>query len=117
MGGGREQEINVDATLSPDTSDRYDVFLFLNGSGDFAARTAAVVRRICETYFEGYYHLHIVDVQRDKLAAAHYNILLTPTLLVCRSSRPTIAAVGDLSHPDKLIAALRLPWSANAPLL
>lgn len=107
----------MDATLSPDNSDRYDVFLFLNGSGDLAVRTAAVVRRVCETYFKGHYHLHIVDVQRDKTAAAHYNILLTPTLLVCRSSRPMIAAIGDLSHPDRLVAALRLLWSANAPLL
>jgi circadian clock protein KaiB len=72
-----------------------------------SAQAIANVKRICEEYLSGSYHLEIVDLYQQPELAAGHQILAAPTLLKTHPA-PLRRIIGDMSRTDRLLAGLHL---------
>jgi circadian clock protein KaiB len=95
--------------------DRCELTLFVSGASELSARAIANARALCDTQQEGRYRLCVIDVHEGGGAAIHgaSMVLATPTL-VKSWPLPMRKFVGDLSHTDKVLAALGLPLADDA---
>jgi circadian clock protein KaiB len=85
----------------------YELTLFINGASDLSARAVTMAKHICDRLVV-HYHLAVVDIHEDPVAALGYEVLVAPTL-VKHWPRPVRKLVGDLSDTDKVLTALGLP--------
>jgi circadian clock protein KaiB len=92
----------------------YELTLFVSGASGRSARAIANARELCDVHLQGQHQLSIVDVHEDPSAVLRDGILAAPTLVKNRPL-PARKYVGDLSHTDKVLSALELPLTANAP--
>lgn len=90
----------------------YQLTLFVNGASDLSARAIANARELCESHLAGRYHLAIVDVHDDPAAVLSLRVFATPTLVKNRPP-PIRRLVGDLSHSDKVLLALDIPFTED----
>ena len=92
----------------------YELTLFVSGASGRSARAIANARQLCDVHLKGRHQLYIVDVHENPSAVLRDGILAAPTLVKNRPL-PARKYVGDLSHTDKVLAALELPLTENAP--
>lgn len=97
--------------LKPDCSQEikteYHMILFVAGDGPNSRIARKNLDRLCENELAGRCTLNIVDVLQNFKAAAENDILVTPTLLVCRPE-PGAMVIGNLNDHQKVRTALRL---------
>jgi len=89
------------------TSTQYHLILFVAGNGPNSSIARVNIAGICENELAGRCTLTIVDVLKDFSAAAENNILVTPTLLICKPE-PEVTVIGNLSDHEKVRRALNL---------
>jgi circadian clock protein KaiB len=94
----------------------YELTLFVSGASDLSARAIANVVALCEMHLAGRYHLAVIDVHADPVAALRSGVVVAPTL-VKNQPLPVRRHVGDLSHTDKVLLALELPGAKDAPIV
>jgi circadian clock protein KaiB len=85
----------------------YVLLLFVSGNSTHTPLALENVRRMCETHLADRHQLDVIDVQEDPRAAMVHNIVVTPTLLLL-SPPPPVTVVGDMTHTERLLEALRL---------
>lgn len=91
-----------------DSNDPYFFKLYVAGTSPRTERVIANLKRICEEEFAARYELLVVDVMSQPALAEQEKILATPTLIKERPL-PVRRIIGDLSHKEKVLAALGLP--------
>ena len=89
------------------TSRTYDLTIFVAGQTLPSVAAIENLRSVCETELAGDYHLEVVDVMKDPVAAAQHRILATPAV-VKRAPKPVRTIVGDLSDREKVMVGLDL---------
>ena len=89
------------------SSSAYHLILFVAGDETNSRLAKTNIQQVCDSELSGNCNLIIVDVLEDFQAAARNNILVTPTLLVCKPE-PGATVIGNLSDRKKLRAALGL---------
>jgi circadian clock protein KaiB len=89
------------------SANKYHLILFVSGDGLNSNIAKMNLARICENELAGHCISTIVDVLEDFSTAARNNILVTPTLLICKPE-PSVTLIGNLSDHGKVLAALRL---------
>lgn len=92
----------------------YELILFVSGASELSVRAIANARHLCELHLPGRYSLSVVDVHEDPAALISNRILAAPTL-VKNLPLPVRRLVGDLSHTEKVLLALDIPVTSNAP--
>ena len=85
----------------------YLLRLFVAGDGSNSKQALVNLRRLCHEHLNGHCTIEIVDVVKDFQAAIRDNILVTPALILV-APRPRVMILGNLSDPQKVLAALRL---------
>lgn len=85
----------------------FHLILYVAGDGPNSRIARENLARICENELAGNCTVRIVDVLEDFSAAAKDNILVTPTLLVCKSEH-VVTIIGNLSDHEKVQGALGL---------
>jgi circadian clock protein KaiB len=88
--------------------------LFVSGASDFSALAISNIRRICDSYLAGRYHLDIVDLNQEPDLAAEHQVLATPTL-VKDHPLPTCILVGDMSDHVRILLALDVTRTTGPP--
>jgi circadian clock protein KaiB len=81
--------------------------LFVVGGTERSRRAVANLRSICEELLEGRYLLEVIDLREFPALAGDRDILAVPTL-IRESPEPAVRLIGDLSHRDRVLAALGL---------
>jgi circadian clock protein KaiB len=85
----------------------YVLRLYVAGSTPQSSRAITNLKAICETHLRGRYELTVVDLYQHQERAQEDQILVIPTL-VRQSPSPVRRILGDLSHTDRVLAALGL---------
>lgn len=85
----------------------FQLTLYVAGDGPNSRIARENLARICEKELAGNCTVRIVDVLEDFSAAAEDNILVTPTLMVCKPEH-VVTIIGNLSDHQKVRDALGL---------
>ena len=88
--------------------ERFELTLIVSGASALSARAIANATSMCESHMGGRYHLSVVDLSEAPASIVHGQVLAAPTLVKTRPL-PMRKFVGDLSHTEKVLAALGLP--------
>jgi len=92
--GGHEQE-------------NYDLRLYVAGHSPKSVQAIENLRRVCDEYLPGRYHLELIDlVEHPKLARGD-EIIAVPTL-VRRLPAPMRKIIGDLSDTEQVLVGLQV---------
>ncbi len=86
---------------------RYVLRLYVTGMTTRGTRAIENVRAICDEHLDGRYELQIVDLYRQPALARDEQIIAVPTL-VKQEPPPRRRVIGDMSHPDRVLAGLDL---------
>jgi circadian clock protein KaiB len=86
---------------------RFRFTLYVAGETARSQQAYANLRRLCEERLGGDCRITVVDVVRDPEAAETGRVLTTPTV-VREEPAPPRRVTGDLSDPDRVLAALAL---------
>jgi circadian clock protein KaiB len=86
----------------------YQLQLFVSGVGSRSARAIVNVRRICEEYLRGRYHLVVIDISRHPERARTAQVIAVPTLIKVLPE-PVCSFIGDMSRTQVIINGRALP--------
>ena len=75
-------------------SPRYDLRLYVAGSGERSLRLIDCLKRACEKHAAGQYHLSVVDIYTQPEEAVKAQVIAVPTLVRHRPA-PLRIFVGD----------------------
>jgi len=101
----------TDETVA-DSGDQWDLCLYVTDRSPKCLRAIENLRRACDEYLAGHYHIEVVDLLENPRLAADDQILAVPTV-VRRLPLPIRKLVGDLSDNDRLLAGLQLRPSGS----
>lgn len=100
--------IDLPEALSPlPGEERFILRLYVAGCTPQSSRAISNLKRICEIHLKGRCDFRIVDIWQEKERAREDQIVVAPTL-IRRLPLPTRRVIGDLSHIDRVLAALNL---------
>ena len=91
-------------TLSDET---FLLRLYVAGQTPKCIRAFANLKRICEEYLAGRYHIEMIDLLQNPQLARGDQILAVPTL-VRRLPEPIKKIIGDLSNTERVLVGLDL---------
>jgi circadian clock protein KaiB len=88
-------------------SDTFLLRLYVAGQTPKCVRAYENLKRICEEYLAGHYHIEMVDLLHNPQLARGDQILAVPTL-VRRLPEPIKKIIGDLSDTERVLVGLDL---------
>jgi circadian clock protein KaiB len=91
----------------PETTETFLLRLYVAGQTPKCMRAFANLKRICEEYLAGRYHIEMVDLLQNPQLARGDQILAVPTL-VRRLPEPMKKIIGDLSNTERVLVGLDL---------
>ena len=100
----QQHNIAAPAVLSPEV---FLLRLYVAGQTPKCIRAFANLKRICEEYLAGHYHIEMVDLLQNPQLARGDQILAVPTL-VRRLPEPIKKIIGDLSNTERVLVGLDL---------
>jgi circadian clock protein KaiB len=101
-----QQQQNIAEPVVPGT-DTFLLRLYVAGQTPKCIRAFANLKRICEEYLAGRYHIEMVDLLQNPQLARGDQILAVPTL-VRRLPEPMKKIIGDLSNTERVLVGLDL---------
>ncbi|GFO59991.1 KaiB 1 [Geomonas silvestris] len=87
----------------------YAFRLFVSGMTPNSLRAIENIRAFCQQHLEGRYRLEIIDIYQQPQCAKEHQIVAVPTL-VKQTPPPARRFIGDLSHTDRLLRGLGMPY-------
>jgi circadian clock protein KaiB len=100
------QQLNTSPPLAL-SSDTFLLRLYVAGQTPKCVRAFANLKRICDEYLAGRYHIEMVDLLENPKLARGDQILAVPTL-VRRLPEPIKKIIGDLSNTERVLVGLDL---------
>jgi circadian clock protein KaiB len=97
----------------PDTTETFLLRLYVAGQTPKCMRAFANLKRICEQYLAGRYHIEMIDLLQNPQLARGDQILAVPTL-VRRLPEPMKKIIGDLSNTERVLVGLDLRPAGRA---
>jgi circadian clock protein KaiB len=90
-----------------DSSEPWELRLYVTGWSPKCLRAAENLRRACEEHLPGRYQIEVVDLLENPRLAAEDQILAVPTV-VRKLPQPIRKIVGDLSDTERVLVGLQL---------
>lgn len=87
--------------------DFWELRLYVAGQTARAMTAFANLKKICETYMAGRYHIEVIDLLESPGLADGDQILAVPTL-VRKLPEPIRKIIGDLSNTERVLVGLDL---------
>jgi len=88
-------------------SDIWELRLYVAGQTPKSLTAFANLKKICEEYLQGQYHIEIIDLVKQPHLAKEYQIIALPTL-VKKLPPPIKQIIGDLSNEEKVLVGLEI---------
>ena len=102
----------LEGTARAGDTQNYVLQLYVSGSTPRSVVAIENIRRICDEYLSGRYHLQVIDIYQQPEFARSEQIIAAPTL-VKQLPVPLQRFVGDLSDEKKVLVGLGLQSSAG----
>jgi circadian clock protein KaiB len=93
--------------MDAETSQVYELRLYLAGQSPKSVRAVENLRRACEEHLPGRYRIELIDLLDNPHLARGDEIIAVPTL-VRKLPQPVRQIIGDLSDTEKLLVGLQL---------
>ena len=90
-----------------DQTESWNMRLYVAGQTPKSLRALANLKRICEEYLAGKYHIEIIDLLENPQLASSDQILAIPTL-IRNLPEPMRKIIGDLSNIERVLVGLDL---------
>jgi circadian clock protein KaiB len=87
------------------TTDIWELRLYVAGQTPNSIRAFANLRKICEEHLKGHYNIEVIDLLKTPKLAAGDQILAVPTL-VRKLPEPLKKIIGDLSNTERVLVGL-----------
>jgi circadian clock protein KaiB len=87
--------------------DSWNMRLYVAGQTPKSLRALTNLKRICEEYLAGKYHIEIIDLLENPQLAISDQILAIPTL-IRNLPEPMRKIIGDLSNIERVLVGLDL---------
>src|ERR1700722_1433306 len=100
----QQQTLSEPAVVDSET---FLLRLYVAGQTPKCMRAFANLKRICEEYLAGRYHIEMIDLLQNPQLARGDQILAVPTL-VRRLPEPMKKIIGDLSNAERVLVGLDL---------
>ena len=97
----------AESLIHHSSSDTFLLRLYVAGQTPKCVRAFENLKRICEEYLAGRYHIEMVDLLQNPQLARGDQILAVPTL-VRRLPEPIKKIIGDLSNTERVLVGLDL---------
>ena len=97
---------NLNTDIAPSEKQFWEFTLYKAGDSPSSRNAETLLRKLCDHYLDGRYHLKVVDI-RDRSTVLPLDILAAPTV-VRTFPRPERRVIGDLSATEKAIEGLGL---------
>ena len=88
-----------------DQPEFWNMRLYVAGQTPKSLRALANLKKICEEYLAGKYHIEIVDLLENPQLASRDQILAIPTL-IRNLPEPMRKIIGDLSNVERVLVGL-----------
>jgi circadian clock protein KaiB len=104
---------NLRDTINPPSpepdglTESWDMRLYVAGQTPKSLRALTNLKRICEEYLAGKYHIEIIDLLENPQLASGDQILAIPTL-IRKLPEPMRKIIGDLSNTERVLVGLDL---------
>ena len=92
---------------SADLAESWNMRLYIAGQTPKSLRALANLKKICEEYLAGKYHVEIIDLLENPQLASSDQILAIPTL-IRHLPHPVRKIIGDLSNVERVLVGLDL---------
>ena len=102
----QQQTLSEPPVVDTDT-ETFLLRLYVAGQTPKCMRAFANLKRICEGYLAGRYHIEMIDLLQNPQLARGDQILAVPTL-VRRLPEPMKKIIGDLSNTERVLVGLDL---------
>ena len=89
------------------SSAKWELKLYVAGQTPKSLQAFANLKRICEEYLAGEYHIEVIDLLKNPQLAKGDQILALPTL-VRKLPEPVRKIIGDLSNTERVLVGLDL---------
>lgn len=96
-----------DPAQVPESSELWELRLYVAGQTPNSVRAFANLRRICEEHLKGKYNIEVIDLLESPQLAAGDQILAVPTL-VRKLPEPLKKIIGDLSNTERVLVGLNI---------
>ncbi|MFO1430106.1 MAG: circadian clock KaiB family protein [Candidatus Competibacteraceae bacterium] len=91
----------------PESKKPWELRLYVAGQTPKSVTAFANLKRICEEYMPGQYHIEIIDLLENPQLAAGDQIVAIPTL-VRKLPPPLRKLIGSLSNTERVLVGLDL---------
>jgi len=88
-------------------NESWNMRLYVAGQTPKSLRALANLKKICEEYLAGKYHIEIIDLLENPQLASIDQILAIPTL-IRNLPEPMRKIIGDLSNVERVLVGLDL---------
>jgi circadian clock protein KaiB len=92
---------------SVDITESWNMRLYIAGQSPKSLRALANLKKMCEEYLAGKYHIEIIDLLESPQLASTDQILAIPTL-IRKLPEPVRKIIGDLSNVERVLVGLDL---------
>ena len=93
------------SSAASDELNRWNLRLYVAGQTPRSLTAFKNLKKICEEYLKGQYHIEVVDLMENPTLARGDQILAVPTL-VRKLPQPIRKIIGDLSNTDRVLVGL-----------
>lgn len=90
---------------SAEATESWTMRLYVAGQTPKSLRALANLKKICDEYLAGKYHIEIIDLLENPLLASSDQILAIPTL-IRHLPQPMRKIIGDLSNVERVLVGL-----------
>ncbi len=85
----------------------WELRLYVAGQSPKSVVAVSNLKKVCEEYLAGQYHIEVIDLLQNPQLAKGDQIVAIPTL-VRKLPEPVRKIIGDLSNTDRVLVGLQL---------
>lgn len=98
---------SMDEATTPQKEEVWELRLYVAGITPKSVEAFTNLKKICEEYLAGKYHIEVIDLMENPKLARGDQILAVPTL-VRQLPPPLKKIIGDLSNTERVLVGLDL---------
>lgn len=83
----------------------WELKIYVAGETDKSRAAIANLKKVCEEYLKGKYHIEVIDLLKQPQLAAEDQIFAVPTV-VRKLPEPLKKLIGDMSATEKVLVGL-----------
>jgi len=112
MTAKKKESVSADSKLAQPVVQKYVLKLYVTGMTMRSRAAISNIQKLLDKHLKDKYELEIIDIYQQPELAKSEQLIAAPTL-VKKLPLPLRRLIGDMSSPDRILAALAVKPSGN----